>query len=389
MKTFVDDKDQTSVSRIVYLLFRLDVGGLETVVVNLINHLPRDRYEHHVIALTQCGTFKQRIQHAGVHFYDLDKKAGKDWLVWFKLLKLLKKIKPDLVHTFNIGTLEGVVPAFFAGRPVTIHAEHGRDTSDPHGENRTYRLLRKILSPLVDVFVCVSRDLQSWLIHRVAIPAAKVHLIINGTDTQRFIPGAKPPLPPPGFASDSDFVIGSAGRLWPIKDHGNLVTALAKLGQHDPDGFKRCRLILIGDGPKRLEMEQLARHLGVADKLWITGWRDDVAQLLRCLDLFVLPSQAEGTPLTILEAMATGLPVVATRVGGVADLVQEGHTGTLVPPSDPEALAQAILRHLHDPQWSKNLGVAGRKRVMALHSLESMVESYHILFQNHLLQKIK
>ncbi|MBF0132886.1 MAG: TIGR03088 family PEP-CTERM/XrtA system glycosyltransferase [Magnetococcales bacterium] len=376
--------------RIVFLLYRLDVGGLETVVVNLINRLPPAHFEYHIIALTQCGAFKKRIQHPQVHFHDLNKKAGKDWLVWFRLWQLLKKIKPDLVHTCNIGTLEGVIPAFFAGRPITIHAEHGRDSSDPHGENKTYIRLRKILNPFVDAFVCVSQDLHAWLTQRVSIPETKVHLIINGIDTQHFTPGpTRSPLPHPGFANASDFIIGTVGRLWPIKDQANLVTALASIRHSDPEGFQRCRLVLMGDGPQRQEIESLAHHLNVTDKLWITGWRDDIAQLLRCLDLFVLPSLAEGTPLTILEAMATGLPIIATRVGGVADLLTEGHTGTLVPPGDPNALAQAILTHLHNPAWSQNLGKRGRYHVETHHSLETMVESYRILFQNHLLQKTK
>lgn len=374
---------------IVHLLYRLEVGGLETVVVNLINRLPRDRFTHHVIALTRCGDFKNRVERADVCYYELDKKVGKDWLVWWRLWKLLKKIKPDLVHSCNIATLEGVVPAFFAGRPVVIHAEHGRDSYDPQGENRTYIGLRRVLHPFVDTFVCVSRDLYSWLRDRVAVPESKIRLIVNGIDTHHFIPGPKIPLPCPDCADEASFVIGSVGRLWSIKDPANLVRALALLGREDPSGLQRCRLVLVGDGPERRAVEQLAKELGVFDQVWITGWRDDVAQLLLSFDLFVLPSQAEGTPLTILEAMASGLPVVATRVGGVADLVVEGETGTLVPPQDPVALSQAILCHLHNPQWSRSLGVAGRKRVENNHSLEAMVEVYRLLFLNRLLQKIE
>ncbi|MBF0348930.1 MAG: TIGR03088 family PEP-CTERM/XrtA system glycosyltransferase [Magnetococcales bacterium] len=373
--------------RIVYLLYRLDVGGLETVIVNLIDRLPRDSFEHHVIALTQCGTFKNRIRHPRVQFYDLNKKEGKDPWVWFRLWKRLRQIQPDLLHTFNIGTLEGVIPAFFAGRPVTIHAEHGRDSYDPKGEHRTYLLLRRLLSPWVDRFVCVSKDLHTWMVNRVGIPEAKVRLIINGIDTQHFHPGPNPPLLPPEFTSEHPFIIGTVGRLWPIKDQGNLIRALAHLRHQHPMGFQRCRLILIGDGPNRQELELLAQQSGIADRLWITGWRDDVASLLRCLDLFVLPSLAEGTPLTLLEAMATRLPVIATRVGGVADLIQDTTTGTLVPPSNPEALAAALIQHLDHPSWSQEMGIRGRAWVETHHSVDSMVERYLILFRNALLQK--
>ncbi|MBF0421607.1 MAG: TIGR03088 family PEP-CTERM/XrtA system glycosyltransferase [Magnetococcales bacterium] len=373
--------------RIVHLLYSLDVGGLESVLVSLINHLPWDRFEHHVIALTRCGQLKNRIQRSDVHFYDLEKQHGKDWWVWFRLWKLLRQIRPDLIHSFNIATLEGAVSAFFAGRPVVVHAEHGRDSYDPKGENRTYILLRRILNPLVDTFICVSRDLHSWLRERVHIPERKIRLIVNGIDTQHFAPGSKTLPPRPGFADEAHFIIGTVGRLWPIKDQANLIRALALMGERDPLALNRSRVVLLGDGPQRRELEQLAQNLGVFDQLWITGWRDDVAQLLHCFDLFVLPSQAEGTPLTILEAMASGLPVVATNVGGVADVIQDEKTGTLVPPQDSEALMEAILRHLHNPHWSRQLGTAARQQVQTRHSLTAMVESYRILFLNRLLQK--
>ncbi len=374
---------------IAHVLYRLDVGGLETVVVNLMNRLPHDQFEHHVIALTRCGDFKNRVERADVCYYELDKKAGKDWLVWLRLWKLLKKIKPNVVHSCNIATLEGSIPAFFAGRPLVVHAEHGRDSYDPHGENRTYIWLRRLLHPFVDTFVCVSRDLYGWLRDRVGIPERKIRLIVNGIDSQRYTPGSKISLPCRGFADETSFIIGSVGRLWSIKDPANLVRALAHLGQVDPPGLQRCRLVLVGDGPERQAVEHLAKELGVFDKIWITGWRDDVAQLLRSFNLFVLPSQAEGTPLTILEAMACGLPVVATRVGGVADLVEEGVTGNLVPPQDAEALSQAILRHLQNPRWSHSLGAAARRRVERDYSLDAMVEVYRVLFLNRLLQKIE
>ncbi|MBF0109906.1 MAG: TIGR03088 family PEP-CTERM/XrtA system glycosyltransferase [Magnetococcales bacterium] len=375
--------------RIVHLLHRLDVGGLETVVVNLIDRLPRDRFEHHVVALTRCTSFKNRIDNPQVRFYELNKKEGKDWIVWFNLWKLLRRIQPDLVHTFNIGAIEGVIPAWFAGRPVTIHAEHGRDSSDPDGENKKYIFLRRFLHPWIDRFVAVSRDLDTWLTNRVGIPAAKVRRIENGIDTSLHHPGPRTSLPLdlPPLPAGNRYVIGSVGRLWPIKDQATLVRAMARLGQHDRSLFERCHLVLIGDGPNRGELERLARETGIADRMWITGWRDDVPRLLHCLDLFVLPSLAEGTPLTLLEAMACQKPVIATRVGGVADLLQDGLNGTLVPPADPEALSLAIRRHLDHPAWSQTLANKGRIRVQRHHALDAMVESYRILFQNSLLQK--
>ncbi|MBF0447533.1 MAG: TIGR03088 family PEP-CTERM/XrtA system glycosyltransferase [Magnetococcales bacterium] len=376
---------------IAHLLYRLDVGGLETVVVNLINHLPSDEFQHLVISLTDSTDFKDRIDHPNVTFFQLHKKAGKDLPVWWRLWKILRDQKPDILHTCNISALEGVVPAALAGVPVTIHAEHGRDSYDLDGSNRKYLLLRRLLLPLVDRVVPVSQDLADWLANRVGVSPEKIALIVNGIDA---------PLPPrpkkwlrsgltPDYAPTDTFIIGTVGRLWSVKDQANLLRAFAQLLVLAGEQAHRLRLVIIGDGPQRAEIEALAQALKISAQLWISGWRDDVPALLRGMDLFALPSLAEGTPLTILEAMAAGLPVVATQVGGVADLVENGVTGQLVPASDPQALARALNGYFINPEKASEQGRAGRKRYLELFTLDKMVDQYQKLFEGCLLQKTK
>ncbi len=374
---------------VAHILYRLDVGGLETVVVNLINHLPRDRFRHAVICLTSCGTFSERIDHPDVSFHAMNKMEGKDPNIWFQMWRLLRRLKPDIVHSCNLAAMESVLPAAFAGVPVAIHAEHGRDTYDLDGSNRKYLLLRQMLTPFIDCFVPVSRDLEAWLIKRVRVPENKIRLIVNGIDLVGHPPreGPREPLPREGFAPQGTFVIGSVGRLWAVKDQANLIRAFAHLNRRLAHGREVLRLVLIGDGPQRSLIEQLAEELEVAEQLWITGWRDDVPTLLRGLDLMVNPSLAEGTPLTILEAMAVGLPVVATRVGGVADLVIEGESGCLAPPGDSEALAWAMAGYLLDPANVARHGAVGRKRAEELFNLQRMVAEYQELFETWLASK--
>ncbi|MBF0357176.1 MAG: TIGR03088 family PEP-CTERM/XrtA system glycosyltransferase [Magnetococcales bacterium] len=375
---------------VVHLLYRFDIGGLETVVVNLINRLPADEFSHVVISLTECSNFKERIKDSTVAVYQLEKKEGKDIAVWWRLWKLLKKINPDILHTCNLSALEGVIPARLAGVPVVIHAEHGRDGYDLDGSNKKYLLLRRLLLPFVDRVVPVSEDLALWLERVVRVPKGKIKKIINSIDSQ-LPPRSKAqrlPLPDQKFANEDSFIIGTVGRLWPVKDQGNLLKAFAQLKVMAGEGGRRLRLILVGDGPQRAELERLADQLGITKQLWITGWREDVSQLLRGMDVFALPSMAEGTPLTILEAMAAGLPVVATQVGGVAEMVVPGKTGLLVAPQNHQDLALALYSYVNNPDLAPIHGAAGRELFLQKFSLEQMVHQYKILFIGSLQGKI-
>ncbi len=376
---------------IAHLIHRLDIGGMETVVVNILNHLPKAHFRHAVISLTDCTDFKDRIKHPDVTFHQLDKKAGKDPMVWVRLWKLLRRLKPEVLHTCNLAALEGALPARLAGVPVVIHAEHGRDDYDLDGSNRKYLLLRQLLIPLVDHVVPVSGDLERWLVNRVRVNPTKIRKIVNGIDSPlppRTYPDPAPAGESEAAAINSWFMIGTVGRLWPVKDQANLLKAFARLLAMVEGDKDWLRLVLVGDGPERANIEALGAELGITSQLWISGWRDDVPQLLRGFDVFALPSQAEGTPLTILEAMAAGLPVVATRVGGVADMVIDGDTGALVEPGDPEGLALALLRYVRNPSMAPRHGASGRALYEEKFTLQRMVERYESLFTESVSRKI-
>ncbi|MBF0309509.1 MAG: TIGR03088 family PEP-CTERM/XrtA system glycosyltransferase [Magnetococcales bacterium] len=365
---------------ICHVLYRLDVGGMETVLAELIDRLPVGECRHAVVALTCCTDFKARIRRRDVTFHELHKRPGKDPGSWWRFWRLMRTLRPQVVHTLNIAALEMNLPAFLAGVPVRIHAEHGRDWHDLDGGNRRYRLMRRLLSPLIDCFVAVSRDLETWMVQDVGLPTAKVRLLVNGVDCNRFRP-REPGFIPPWPGGEGELTIGTVGRFWPVKDHANLLRAFALLREFSPETAGRCRLILLGDGLLRRELEELAENLHLTERIWWGGWREDVATLLPHLDLFVLPSLAEGTPLTVLEAMACGLPVVATRVGGVADLMQEGRTGLLVPPGDAAALAKAMAGLLREDETRRKMGQAGREYVENTFSWASTVDGYWNLFR--------
>jgi sugar transferase (PEP-CTERM/EpsH1 system associated) len=363
---------------VAHVIFRLDIGGLENGVVNLLNHMPPERYRHAIVCLTEHTDFRARLRRDDVSLHALHKRPGKDAGWYLRLWQCMRALIPDIVHTRNLTTLEALVPAAFAGVRHRVHGEHGWDLDDLHGTRRRYRILRRGLSPFVSQYVTVSRDLRGWLEREIAVPATRITQICNGVDTSLFRPPAagREALPAAGFAGAGTVVIGTVGRMTGIKSPLTLARAFVELLDSEPDARKRLRLVLVGDGPELASVRALLADAGAADLAWLPGARDDVPQLMRAMDLFVLSSLNEGISNTILEAMASGLPIVATNVGGNAELVRDGGTGILVPPGDPAALAAALRRYLRDPALREAHALAARERALADFSMEAMVRGY-------------
>ena len=356
---------------IAHIVYRLSVGGLENGLVNLINHSPESRYRHIVISLTEHTDFRFRIKRTDTQFYELHKKEGKDYGVYFRLWRLLRKLKPDILHTRNIGTLECVIPAFFAGVKCRIHGEHGRDMADIDGTNKKYIFLRRACSPFVTRFVALSKDLESWLVQSVLIAPEKTAQIYNGVDIDNFFPQES--------ISDKSIVIGTVGRLSAEKDQLTLLEAFIRLKRLTKSDIN-IELSIIGGGLLREKIEQRIKDENMGKFVNLLGEKSDIPEQLRQMDIFVLPSLGEGISNTILEAMASSLPVIATNVGGNPELVQEGQTGYLVPPANPDAMAGAIKKYLNRPDERICHGWAGRMRVEKKFSIQRMIERYFVLY---------
>jgi sugar transferase (PEP-CTERM/EpsH1 system associated) len=375
---------------ILHVVFRFAVGGLENGVVNLINRMPRDRWRHGVIALTEIAAgFRERVQRDDVLYVALGKPPGHGVRVYPQLLRSFRELRPAIVHTRNLAALEAVVPAWAARVPVRIHGEHGRDVSDLDGTNRRYRWMRKLYRPFVHHYVALSRDLEKYLIERIGVAADRVEHIYNGVDSERFRPraGARVAIEGSPFNDPALFVVGTVGRLEAVKDQTNLARAFVRALAMSPRAARRLRLVLVGDGPLRGEIESIVRAANAQSLVWFAGERNDVPDVLRGLDCFVLPSLAEGISNTLLEAMASGLPVIATRVGANADLMEDGLSGRLVPRADPDALAREILEYLADPALTRRHGRAGRQIVERRFSLDRMVADYEALYRRLLAER--
>ncbi|HMW17884.1 MAG TPA: TIGR03088 family PEP-CTERM/XrtA system glycosyltransferase [Accumulibacter sp.] len=369
---------------VAHVVYRFDVGGLENGVVNLINHFPAEKYRHAVISLTEISDFRNRIWQPNVGFFSLKKPPGHGFWIYPQLFSLFKKIKPTIVHSRNLAALEVVVPALLAGVPVRIHGEHGRDMVDLDGSNIKYQWLRRAYSPFVTHYITLSRDLDQYLKLQVKVKPGKVSQIYNGVDAERFYPAKSPrrhivdcPFSDPGL-----WLIGTVGRMQGVKDQTTLARAFIVMLKSFPGLSGKVRLIMIGEGPLRKKSQAMLDDAGVAHLAWLPGQRDDIPEIMRGLDCFVLPSLGEGISNTILEAMASGLPVVATDVGGNSELVSADQTGLLVPANDPAAMARAIASYACAPQAAQAAGCAGRALVERCFSLAAMTKNYAVLYDD-------
>jgi len=371
---------------VLHVMHRFDTGGLENGVVNLINHMPSDAYRHAVLAMTEVTDFKQRITRSDVEFISLRKPPGQGVWQYPKLYKLFRQLRPQIVHSRNLAALEVQIPAWAAGVPVRLHGEHGRDANDLAGNNLIYQRVRRFYKPFVHHYVALSRDLDDYLVQKTGVPQTKITQVYNGVDADRFCPAVDGLQPISGcpFNPVQHWLVGTVGRMQTVKDQTMLAKAFVHALALAPNLKANLRLVMVGEGPLRAQAQTVLEQAGVGDLAWLPGERSDVADIMRGLHAFALPSLGEGISNTILEAMASALPVVATAVGGNADLVVHGQTGFITPPVDPLAMAQQLVALASNPWQAQRMGQAGRQRVLANFSMQAMVSAYQRVYDQQL-----
>jgi len=354
--------------RVLHVVPQLRLGGMERGVVKLVNGLAERQ-----IASSIC-TFDARLDRLKdaidprVPVHALGRRHGNDPRLVWRLVQLLRRDRPDIVHTHAWGALcEGYAAARLARVPRFVHGEHG--TMELRRRNR---LVQRLIWNRADRVLSVSANLAARMAREVGVARRRIHVITNGADLARF--GAVPRAAARRALQlgDREFVVGTVGRLVPVKDHGTLVALLVELRRLGLE----CRALVVGDGPLRAELEQRARAAGLGSSLRVLGDRGDVEQVLAALDVFVLTSVSEGLPNSVLEAMASRLPVVATQVGGVDELVEHGRTGLLAGARDAAALAAAVSTLARDGGLRQQMGAAGRRKATTEFGLDRMLEQY-------------
>jgi sugar transferase (PEP-CTERM/EpsH1 system associated) len=354
---------------ICHIVLSLEPGGLENGVVNVVSGLDPREFRSSVCCLQRVGAFADRLG-AGVAVTGMDLKPGNHPWMAVRIARLLRAWHADIVHTRNAESFfYGVVAARLAGVRAVIHSEHGREF--PEKPLRAW-LQRRLLRN-VDFAFTVSRQLKSDLERELRVPASRFEVLYNGVDVGRFQCQRAHDLAPD---SSHTPLIASVGRLVPVKNYALLLHAVARLANALP-----CRLLLIGEGPERAALERLAAQLGLERRVAFPGHRDDVAQLLAEVDIFVLPSLSEGLSNTLLEAMAAGLPVVASDVGGNRELIEPERSGLLFPSGDVAALTAHLERLLGSGELRARLGEAAALRARTEFSMQAMLARYSELYR--------
>jgi sugar transferase (PEP-CTERM/EpsH1 system associated) len=366
---------------VVHLVEGLDSPHMENGLLNLLRHLPGERYRHAIVCLRDQGDYEAGLRELGVEIFNLHRHnegTVRSLLHYLRLYRVLRSLQPDLIHTRNGPGLPAQLVAALAGVRLRVHAEHARELAKAGRVGFRGKALRRLLRPLIDHFIAVSSDLEQWLIEAIGAAPNRVTQIANGVDSVQFHPrlGPAASVGPPGFMHDGVFVIGSAGRMDDSANHVTLVEAFLRLIASPHPAHQRLRLMVIGDGPTRSECQAMLNRAGAAGRAWLPGARSDIPQLLRAMDLFVLPSLVEDRSNAILEAMASGLPVVASAVGVNSELVHPGFTGILVPPMSAELLAAAVADYCRIPEMAARHGARARSQVIARHSMPAMARDY-------------
>lgn len=370
---------------VAHAVYRFDVGGMENGLVNLINNLPVGFADHAVIALTDANPeFASRIRRPGVRIIEMHKPPGQTVRVLPRMYELLRRLRPRIFHTRNVGTLELQLAAWAARVPGRVHGEHGWDVGDLDGTNKRMLLLRRALAPFVHRQIALSAATERYLVDRVGLTPERVTNICNGVDVLRFAPNpeperGRPPLRGCPF-TPGEFVVGAVGRVAAVKNLTLLVDAFASIASRNAEFRARARLAVIGDGPDLSAVQRCVKRHGIEQSCWFAGARADVPDCLRALDLLCLPSLAEGISNTVLESMASGLPVVATDVGGNRELVAEGESGFLTPTGDIAAMASRIEQYFTDASMRLHHSTTARRRAVTQFSLQTMVDSYHAVY---------
>jgi sugar transferase (PEP-CTERM/EpsH1 system associated) len=358
------------------------MGGMENGLVNLIHGLPESKYRHAIACIEDYSDFRNRIRRTDVDVFALRRSKVGVWGVRGALYRLCRTLRPAIVHSRNQSGLDALLPSRAAGVRRRIHGEHGWDVGDLDGRRWKPAVLRRLHTPLVDRYVTVSQHLERYLVERIGIAPRRITQIYNGVDTDRFAPAPRSGRERlrPDFRDERLVILGIVGRLQPVKDYPTVLHAMRILRERRPDLRDRLRLAAFGDGPRLAELTSLASALGLEDRVWFAGSVEDVPDALRSIDFFALSSLNEGISNTILEAMASGLPVVATSVGGNVELVESGVTGSLFEPGDMETLAGRLADYVGSPELRARHGAAGRARAVERFSLGAMTRGYEDLY---------
>jgi L-malate glycosyltransferase len=366
--------------RVVYMSHAFMVGGAEEMVLNLVKHLP-ERFEPVILCLNSAGPIGEEIRKTGVEFHVLGVTPGwrKPWHL-IDIERALTALRADIVHTFLLtASLYGRFAAMMARVPIII----GTEVNIYEQKNPRHIAVERWLMAKTDRVVVSAESVRDFYIEQVGADPSKIDVIYNAVDWAQLVAtedrdSFRAQCGVPASAP----LAGIIARLTEQKAHVHLFESMAKTA-----GLEDLHLLVVGDGHLRASLEALSSSLGLGDRIHFLGARRDLGNILGAIDLFVMPSLWEGLPLSMVLAMGAGLPVVATRVAGIPEVVQDGETGLLVPPADPGRLGDALLALVRDASLRTRLGSAAKARVLPRFGVDGYLASVTNLYDRLLIEK--
>jgi glycosyltransferase involved in cell wall biosynthesis len=376
--------------RVLHVIARLNIGGAAIHVVLLTAGLNPERFESLLVSgsenLGEGSMLDYALSH-GVQPIIIPEIVGefslgpRELRAMVQLYRLMRQERPHVVHTHTAKAgFIGRLAARLARVPVIVHTFHGLVLHGYYGSVKTHLLrhMERRLACLTDRIIAVSENVKRDLVNYSVAGAEHIQVIPLGLELEPFLNSAafrgafRRELQLDGV----ERLVGIVGRIFPIKNHRLFLHAATLVAKEDP----AVRFVIVGDGILRSEIERHVHHLGLADRVIFTGWRRDLPHIYADLDVLSVTSNNEGTPVSAIEAMASGCPVVATRVGGLPDLIDEGKTGYLVPPEDAPSVAAAMLRLLHAPEAARRMGQAARARVKDCFTIQRLIRDTEQLY---------
>ncbi|MGB8543307.1 MAG: glycosyltransferase [Candidatus Acidiferrales bacterium] len=365
--------------RVLHVLNRFATGGTEHVVLKLVGGLNGAIFEQRLAALRGMDSAIDQNRIPGGQLLLQGRNDTGFELMLFRLARVMRAYRPHIVHSRNWGAIEAIPAARLAGVPIAIHSEHGYELDMLAGLPTRRRLFRRAAYSMASAVFAVTRELRDFHAHQAWVSPDRIRVIYNGVDTRRF-----QPQPHMRFSlrqkfglPQSRFIVGTVGRIVDIKDHPTLLRAIEIMLRGGVD----AHALIVGSGPELERNQQLVRDSSaLSGRVTFIGSSDEVPELLNAMDAFALTSISEGMSNTLLEAMASGLPVVVTSVGGNPEVVVEGSTGCLFQPRDAETLASRLALLASQNNLRSSYGAEARERVVTSFGLERMLDDYSQLY---------
>ncbi|NOG82704.1 MAG: glycosyltransferase [Planctomycetes bacterium] len=363
--------------RIAHVTFDMRIGGAEQVIYNLIENTNQTQYDLSVLCLEpSIGPFGRKLQENGYEVVSFNRRPGFDITLISQIHDHITKNNIDILHCHQYTPyIYGLFASFFTGANI-IFTEHGRFYPDKRSFKRV--LLNPILNIFTDYVTAISSATRNALIEFENFPGKKVKIVYNGIDGSPYMAPVDKGVRESLGINQKDYILGTVARLDPIKNHKMMIKALGRVKKEYPD----THLIIVGDGPEMECLKSFTTSLGLSSNVIFTGFKEDVYNYMKIFDLFLLTSFSEGTAMTLLEAMVSGIPCIATEVGGNPEIVNDTETGFIVPNDDEQALSEKILVLLRDKALQKEMGLAGRNRFKEKFTVDKMVTPYEEMYES-------